>query len=444
VSAGTLRIGLFGLLGAGNIGNDASMEALLSYLRSACPGATIDAMSTGDERVMAAYGVPAIPMHWHQRYERPGWQGRARQGAAWRGAASQASAAGPAATAVKAAGLGLGLVIDALRISAWVRRHDVVIVPGAGVLETSQHLRPWEDPYTMFLLCGAGRLCGTKVALVCVGANTTSKRLTRWLFTRGARMAYYRSYRDTMSRAAMRRQGVDTSRDSVYRDLVFSFPPASSGPDDMGTVGVGVMAYYGSNDERGHADQLHAAYMAGMRGFLRWLIDDGRRVRLFIGDTNGSDDSVVRELVADLREYRPDLDPGRVTTEPASSWTELARSMTPVGSVIAARYHNVLCALKLGKPTIAIGYSGKHQALMTDMGLSQFCQPAGSLDTEHLIRLFKELESQSTQLRETIADRNAVNAVLLDEQFRELTAVLLPQSGTTSGPDITHYVEHDA
>ena len=33
------------------------------------------------------------------------------------------------------------------------------------------------------------------------------------------------------------------------------------------------------------------------------------------------------------------------------------RAMAPVGTVVATRYHNVMCALKLSKPTISLGYS---------------------------------------------------------------------------------------
>ena len=69
------------------------------------------------------------------------------------------------------------------------------------------------------------------------------------------------------------------------------------------------MEYRGSNDERGRADEIYAAYVEAMKQFVRWLVDNGRNVRLFVGDTNGSDDSVVQEILADLKESRPDLDP---------------------------------------------------------------------------------------------------------------------------------------
>jgi polysaccharide pyruvyl transferase WcaK-like protein len=102
----------------------------------------------------------------------------------------------------------------------------------------------------------------------------------------------------------------------------------------------------------------------------------------------------------------------------------VARTIQPAGSVVAIRYHNVLCALKLGKPTIAIGYSPKHAALMTDMGLPGFCEPVSSLDVDQLIERFTELERRSAELRQILAERNAVNSERLDDQFAELSAVL--------------------
>jgi polysaccharide pyruvyl transferase WcaK-like protein len=98
--------------------------------------------------------------------------------------------------------------------------------------------------------------------------------------------------------------------------------------------------------------------------------------------------------------------------------------MASVSTVVAARYHNVLCALKLAKPTIAIGYSGKHQALMSGMGMPQFCLQANALTADRLIELFKELDDDATRLRQAIKERNDANARLAGEQFAELTKVL--------------------
>ena len=251
--AGTAtRVGLFGLFGSGNIGNDGSLDAMLRYLRAAHPDAVVDVMCPGPKRVLAGYGVEGILLQWYTRY------------------ADRTS--GVTAVALKSLGKG----IDAFRTAAWVRRHDVVMVPGTGILETTLPIRPWGTPYALFLMCASGRLFGTKVALVSVGANVADERLTRELFTRAARLAFYRSYRDGQSRDAMQRSGSGITPDPVYPDLAFSLPVPAEQPDAAGTVGVGLMDYHGGNDDRRRAEELHVSYVEGMKRFIRWLIDSGR------------------------------------------------------------------------------------------------------------------------------------------------------------------------
>ena len=65
-----LRVGLFGLLGAGNIGNDGSLEAVLAYLQAEHPEAVLGCMCTGPDTVVARYGLPVTAMHWYPSYER--------------------------------------------------------------------------------------------------------------------------------------------------------------------------------------------------------------------------------------------------------------------------------------------------------------------------------------------------------------------------------------
>ena len=111
-----------------------------------------------------------------------------------------------------------------------------------------------------------------------------------------------------------------------------------------------------------------------------------------------------------MRQYRPDLAPARVTIAAVSSYPELIRELAPVGMVIAIRYHNVMCALKLCKPTISLGYARKFIDLMSDMGLAEFNQFARSADVDRLIEQFKELESRHGELAQQMAARNAARA----------------------------------
>jgi polysaccharide pyruvyl transferase WcaK-like protein len=394
------RVGLFGHLGSGNIGNDASLEAMLTYFSSEQPGTILDAMTLAPEAVKDRYGVPAVPLRWLPPDEGQG-SGRA------------------------VARKSLVKVIDTVRIASWVRRHDVVMIPGMGVLETALPQRPWQGPYNMLVLCAAGRIFGTKVALVCVGANLPRERLTRWLFGAAGRLAFYRSYRDTLTRDAMRRMGVNTSGDNVYPDIAFGLPAPSAGPGDERTVGIGLMDYRGTDgDDPAQGDEIRAAYVEKMKSFTRWLVDNGRRVRLFIGDTNNADEHVVTEILADIRAHRPDLDPDWVVAEPVTTFADLMRAMDPVSTVVATRYHNVICALMLAKPTISIGYGEKNAVLMAGTGLADYCQSIGSLDVDRLIEQFTDLESHAAQLRQKVAEGNRAKAPLVERQRAELSAVL--------------------
>ena len=385
------------------------MEAVLAYFRAEHPDTALDALCSGPELVSARYSIPAARLHWYSP--------------------ERQIASGRRAIARRYVGLGLGLIIDTYRTAAWVRRHDAVVVPGMGVLEVTVPLRPWQTPYSMFLLAASGRLFGTKVALVSVGTNVINQRLSRWLVTAAARLAYYRSFRDTVSKDAMQDMGLDTSADTVYPDVVFSLPTPQDQQGAANRVGIGVMDYSGGNDDRREGDEIRSAYIEKMTRFALWLMDSGRPIRLFTSDT--ADEPVVRQILSVLRAQRPGLDPSLVVAEPAPALEELLRQTATVGTVIACRYHNVLYALKMARPTISLGYAAKHDALMAEMGMSEFSRPVRSLDVTRLIEQFGELESRSAQLRHTLTARIAEKARLVDGQFAQLSAALFPAAETS-------------
>lgn len=390
-----MRVGVFGLLGSGNLGNDGSLEAVLGYLRAEHPEAVVDALCGGPEVVAARYGIRATRLHWY------------------RGEYRTASRAGAIA------GKGVGKLVDVFRTAAWVRRHDVVIVPGMGVLEATLPLRPWGFPYALFLLCASGRVSRTKVALVGVGAGPIGVRATRVLVRWAGRLAAYRSYRDVQSRDAMRAMGVDTARDEVYPDLAFALPPPAAPAGSSGTVCVGVMDFHGGNDDRDRAGEIHRRYVDGMTRFVRALVEDGRQVRLLIGDEVD---------VAAVDAVLGAVDSPLVTAAEAGSLADLMKEMAAADAVVATRYHNLICALKAGTPTLAVSYAAKSDALMAAMSLGEYCHPARAVDADRLLGQFRELERQSAELRRTLAVRNRAATEQLDDQFTALTAALFQET----------------
>lgn len=395
-----VRVGVFGLLGSGNLGNDGSLQAVLGYLRADHPDAVVDALCGGPEAVTARFGIPATRMHWNRAEYRT------------------ASRVGSIASK------GLGKFVDVFRTAAWVRRHDVVIVPGMGVLEATLPLRPWGFPYSLFLLCASGRLLRTRVALVSVGAAEIRNRPTRALVRWSGRLAAYRSYRDAQSRDAMRAMGVNTARDEVYPDLAFSLPaPPSSVPSDApGPVCVGVMDFHGGNDDRARADEIYRRYLDGTIRFVRTLVEEGRPVRLLTGDR--CDATVVAAILEAV-------DSPLVTAAEPSSLDDLMNEMVAADTVVAVRYHNLICALKTGTPVLALSYAAKSDALMERMGLGAYCHPAREVDADRLLEQFRALEKRSPELRQTLAERNLAAARQLQDQFSSLTAAVFPATGHT-------------
>jgi polysaccharide pyruvyl transferase WcaK-like protein len=400
-----LQAGLFGLMGQGNLGNDGSMEAVLVYLRAEHPEVTVDVLCTGPDLIREQYGVPTTDLHWrHAERESP-------------------SAVSPLFR--KVADTVYGMAIDSVRLVAWIRRHDAVIVPGMGVFETTVPMRTWKTPYWMFLLCASGRLFGTKVALVSTGANFIDERLMRKLIVTAARLASYRSFRDTLSRDAMEKMGLDTSGDAVYPDVVFSLPtstPAAPVPD---SVGIGVMDYCGRNVDRRQADDIRAAYIEKITGFALWLVDRGRPIRLITSDPL-ADAKIIQAVQTSLKERRPGLEESLVTAEPIACIGDLLEQTALVETVVATRYHNILCSLKLSKPTVSIGYATKCDVLMADMGLPEFCQPVKTFDVARLIEQFEELDCRSVELQATLAERTAAREASVTRLFADVSRAIFP------------------
>ena len=273
------------------------------------------------------------------------------------------------------------MAIDSVRLVRWVRRHDAVIVPGMGVLETTVPMRAWKTPYSMFLLSVSGNLFGTKVALVSIGANVIDERFMRVAHHRAARLAHYRSFRDPLSRDAMKQMGLDVSGDAVYPDVVFSLPTPPAAHATPGSVGIGVMDYCGRNVDRRQADEIRSSYIAKITEFALWLVDNGRP------------HSLDHERPGGRRQDHPGntrLPCGRSARDCVRRRSSPSRShrigtsceqTALVDTVVATRYHTIVCALKLAKPTVSIGYAEKCDVLMADMGLSEILPTSRSRST---------------------------------------------------------------
>jgi len=364
------KIGLFGLFGCGNSGNDGSLEAMLMFLRRAMPDAELACICPWPDKIGWDFGIPAF------------------------GANSCSSGK-------------LVRLLDRLlfggphRLGNWIYtirqvcKFDLLIIPGTGLLDDFG-TGPWFIPYMLFRWCLSARLCRSQIWFVSVGAGPIHHPMSRRLMKWAAAMAQHRSYRDTISKEFMESVGVDVRSDRVYPDLAFRLlnpKPSRLGGAPL-TVALGVMSYRGWRSDLEPRDELSEAYLKKLTRFLNWLLDRGYHVRILTGDL--SDQPAVDNLMMALTTERRSIEPEKLVAEPTPTLHDVMRQISLTDIVVATRFHNVVCALKLGKPTISVGYANKNDVLLADMGLAAFCQHIEELDVDLLIE----------QLTVLVADRH--------------------------------------
>jgi polysaccharide pyruvyl transferase WcaK-like protein len=378
-------IGLLGRFGQGNFGNDGSLEAMVDFLRRARPQAELVCICSGRDVVERDFGLSTVPINW----PRP---------------------ANPTLRAIDAALLRAPSILHHLiqKIKN-TRRMDAIIVPGTGILDDFGET-PLGTPATLFLWCLAARLCGTKFAFVSIGAGPIHHPLSRRLFKAAARMAQYRSYRDPISKQFMDGIGFDTRNDPLFPDIAFALPrpeihdqpPAGARPL---RVGVGLMTYYGWRGDPVSGAQIHEKYMVQITRFVRWLLDSGHQVRLLMGDSG--DKPVIERVLISVADGMPESLRGRLIAEDAQSLQDIMRQISDTDVVVATRFHNVVCALKMNRPTISLGYARKNDVLLADMGLGEFCQSIEQLDLDLLNKQFTKLVADREKYVKGIEAANA-------------------------------------
>jgi polysaccharide pyruvyl transferase WcaK-like protein len=377
------RIVLFGLFGCGNLGNDGSLETMLGFLRRVRPDARIVCVCDEPQVVTRSLNVDAVPIR------QPGELVGSRVGWILRQPFRKLRDFG----------------------HAWhhLSRAEIMIIPGTGILDDFGE-RPQGMPLKLLTWCLAARLCGTKIAFVCIGAGPIRRRVNRWLMLCAASLAHYRSYRDGISREFMESVGFDTTSDPVYPDIVFKLsapemrPRPSTDFPDL-TVGVGVMSYRGWYGYAEGGDGIFARYIEKLSEFVIHLLDGAYGVRLLTGELG--DSTAVDALLARVRAARPEV-AGRIAAEPSYSLGDLMEQMSKTDTVVATRFHNIVCALKMGKPTISLGYARKNDVLMTEMGLADYCQHVEHFNVptliEHFDRLVENREALARHVRERVSD----------------------------------------
>jgi len=417
------RISFYGNFGAGNLGNEATLQAVIEQILRRWPDGRLLCFCTNPQDVRTRHNIAAFPSKAVNRSapERSGSSARRRNLTRF-----------------------FRIVFQRipLELVHWIKclhalsRADMLIVAGTGIV-CDHTTGPLGYPYDIFKLSTLAALCRVKLTFLSVGVGPIHHPLSRWLLKRSLALAHHRSYRDETSKQYLEEIGFSTERDSVYPDVVFGLskgaPVSSVAEGQRRIVGLGIKDY------RLTEPGAFREYLDTMAGFVSKLQKQGYNVRLLIGDIQ-YDTSVIEEFVGVLKSRNIPADPPLLIAEPALTVEELLRQVSETEVVISARYHNLVVALIQNKPVIALSDHAKLNSVVTDFGLAQYLLPLRNLSSDVLIDKFKQLENDVERLRPDLKAKlekyrqalDALYATLLAES--NVTGTMVPRHRPPSTP----------
>jgi polysaccharide pyruvyl transferase WcaK-like protein len=376
------RISFYGNFGAGNLGNEATLQAVIEQFLRRWPDGRLLCFCTNPQDVRARHHIAAFPMQAVSRTDAETSGKRARRGgltrffrvAFWR---------------------------IPLELFHWTKcmqalsRADMLVIAGTGIV-CDHTTGPLGYPYDIFKLSTLAALCRIKLMFLSVGVGPLHHPLSRWLVKRSLALAHHRSYRDEASKQYLEEIGFSTECDFVYPDAVFGLSKGAAvstvADGAKRVIGLGIKDY-GTTESKTFRE-----YLDSMATFVSWLQVKGYSVRLLIGDIS-YDTSVIEEFLSVLKSRNIPTDPSRLIAEPALTVEELLCQVSETEAVISARYHNLVLALIQNKPVIALSDHAKLDSVVTDFGLAQYLLPLRNLSSDILIERFKQLENDVERLR---------------------------------------------
>jgi polysaccharide pyruvyl transferase WcaK-like protein len=390
-------VAAYGFFGMGNIGNEGSLAALLGYLREVHPDLRLSCFATGVAEVQHRHGVAAVRL---MAYQAPLGDRTFR-------------------TTLRKA---VGRICDIPRTFALLRDVDLLVVPGTGVLETKLFATPWGLPYWLFVTAVTCRLRGRPFVLLSVGAEHAAHPITRAFHRWTARLASYASYRDAPSVEAVRAMGVRDPVGEVVADLAFSLPVPAQQPARSGHVVVGVMAYDGDPRRRDLAQEVRCTYAGRMTRLVTALLERERTVTLVTGDRG--DLPVAEQIATDVRAGLDSRRACAITVSAADSMEGLMAEMARAEVVVASRFHNLICALRLSKPVVSFGYAGKSAHLLNEFGLGGLSQSIDDIDVALALTQIDEAPLVHAAFENKVKGKLSQFEADLDAQFRALSEQL--------------------
>jgi polysaccharide pyruvyl transferase WcaK-like protein len=404
------KINLFGNFGRQNLGNECTLQAIIYNIVRLLPDAEVAGICTDPKDTSARHQIAAFPIS--DRYsEEVVRKVHAGQG-------------NPVVRLLRR--ILVGIPTELLRWAKafkTLKSADMLVMTGTGMLGDFG-ISPFDLHYEILKWSIIAKLRGCKLLFVSVGAGPIDHPLSKWLVKSALSLADYRSYRDNFSKHYLESIGFEAFNDPVYPDLAFSLPRAMM-PDcpnrdgQRPIIGIGLMEYYSKHCDPQSGENIYRNYVSKLSTFVTWLLKQNYDVRLFIGDVL-YDKRVKNDLREAIKVQGLNDEEGQLIDESVHSLEQLFSQLAATDVVVATRFHNILLALMLNKPVVAISYHEKINFLMAGVGLAPYCQDIDHLDIVELIAQFNTLEENAESLKPQIQQKTDDYRKALDEQYSRI------------------------
>jgi polysaccharide pyruvyl transferase WcaK-like protein len=433
------KVAIFGHVGKGNLGDEATMTAVIQNIRLRHPRAEICAFTLNPADTRERHQIPAFPIRRLKTPARPEMAhpekaapprppGRFRQ---W---VKKIPVLGPLLRDLKQTALSIWACVGSLaflmKSSPRLKGTDLLIIVGSNQL-MDYYGGPLGFPFTLlgWSLMAKGR--GVKLAFVSVGAGPVTTYLGKLFLRWALALADYRSLRDESSRRLIAGLGFG-GVNRVFPDLVHGLRLPGvfgNGRHFSGVVGINPLPFHDSRYWPEDKPGLYRRYIETLAAFAVWLIKAGQKVVLFPTQVY-ADPPVIQDVESLIGARLPAAFRGSLMCPPVSSLEDLLAVIAGTDMVVASRFHGIIFSFLQGKPVIGLSYFQKMDDLMADMGQGEFVADIRRVDVPWLVSRFERLRVEAAAVRSRIEARRSDYGTALERQY----GLLLGEAGPSRTP----------
>jgi polysaccharide pyruvyl transferase WcaK-like protein len=423
------KIGLLNHVGGGNLGDDATLDAVAGNIKRRWPNAEIIAFSMNPDDTETRHGIMCYPIRrkgWSIGYKPAGTEATFKESVR-----ALTRKYRVVFYLLKATSAVVRLPSEAFRELSFLvsSRHnikslDLLIISGGGQLTEKDG--PWGFPYTIFKWVVLARSAGVSCIFLNVGAGPLTKPLSKFFVRRALLAADYVSLRDDKSRALVHEIGF-TGESRVCPDSVYGLEVATTNGSPLERRSQSIVGFapmpYPDPDLGGYPAEkdriIYEAFIRKLTIFASSLVGQSYALTIF-GTDIGVDPRAMEDLQMALLSHHGVPSSQYSVNLCIKSTHDLLATMSEMDYVVTCRFHGVVFAHLLNKPVLAIAHHPKVVELMADLELSTYCVDIRDFDPNLLAERFESMVINAEEIKSRMAASWTRNRQRLRSQFDEL------------------------